>query len=305
MKKDYDKTLTRLITTLTKISNNERPDTKELAIEFNVSVRTIQKDIKDRLRDFPIEKDENGKFKFEDGFSLDKTFLEHKEAMFVALAVSQFENVRDINRIKDNVISKITTPGFYNPYFIKHNALENLETNSPLTKILENSIKHRNVLLLDLRHKKVEVEPYKIANFDGFWYLFGKELEDNKVKTYMLKNIYKATVLDKHFQTSTEQIEQVLNHVHSAWFDDGEAYTVKIQVEPEVAHYFKNKEFLQSQEITKEYSDGSLEILFEITHFEDIDNIIKAWLPHVKVLEPLEYKEAIRKELEDYLKNYD
>jgi len=36
MKKDYDKTLTRLVGILTKLSNNESPTSKELADEYNL-----------------------------------------------------------------------------------------------------------------------------------------------------------------------------------------------------------------------------------------------------------------------------
>ena len=41
--KSYDKTLTRLILILTKLSNNERPTTKELSEEFGIGIRTIQR----------------------------------------------------------------------------------------------------------------------------------------------------------------------------------------------------------------------------------------------------------------------
>ena len=49
MKHDYDRTVTRLITILSKFSHNEIVNPKDLAEEFNVSVRTIQKDLKEKL----------------------------------------------------------------------------------------------------------------------------------------------------------------------------------------------------------------------------------------------------------------
>ncbi len=60
--KSYDKTLPRLILILTKLSNDERPTIKELANEFGVGVRTIQRDIYERLAYFPIEKDSEDKY---------------------------------------------------------------------------------------------------------------------------------------------------------------------------------------------------------------------------------------------------
>lgn len=67
---DYDKALKRLINILTKLKNDERPSIQELAEEFNVSVRTIQYDVYDRLQEYNIEKDEFGRLKFEEGYEL-------------------------------------------------------------------------------------------------------------------------------------------------------------------------------------------------------------------------------------------
>ena len=48
-KKDYDKILYRLTSILTQLSNYERPSIEELSVEYNVSRRTIQRDIYERL----------------------------------------------------------------------------------------------------------------------------------------------------------------------------------------------------------------------------------------------------------------
>ena len=86
MAKDYDSILQRLITIITKLANNERYTTNEFALEFGVSKRTIQKDIYERLlQSFPITKDSLGRFKFEDGFSLDKSMLDNQEMILLSL----------------------------------------------------------------------------------------------------------------------------------------------------------------------------------------------------------------------------
>ena len=300
---DYDKALYRLTNILSKLSNNERLNSKEFAKEFNVSERTIQKDIYQRLIDFPIQKDENGKFKFIGNYTLNKSLLDHKEIMLVSLAISQFEEITDLDKIKNSVFKKISSPGFFNPYYIKHEDLEDIKTDSSFINRIEDAIEYRNIINIKLEHKDLKIEPYKIANFDGLWYLFAKDLDDGKTKTFMLKNILKVKITDKKYKTSYESINKVLENVHSAWFDDGEAHTVVVKVKKEIAHYFKNKDYLQSQEIIKEEDDGSIEVSFEITHYEDIDNIIKSWIPHIEIISPIEYKENIKKELTKYVQN--
>ena len=71
--RNYDPILIRLMIILNKLSKDERPNTQELALEFNVTPRTIQNDIYKRLSHlFPIEKDINGRFIFQDDFDLCK-----------------------------------------------------------------------------------------------------------------------------------------------------------------------------------------------------------------------------------------
>jgi len=56
-----------------------------------------------------------------------------------------------------------------------------------------------------------------------------------------------------------------------------------------------------TQNILEEKSCGSLIVEFKVTHYEDIDNIIKAWLPDIRILEPISYKEKFEQELKSYL----
>ena len=67
-------------------------------------------------------------------------------------------------------------------------------------------------------------------------------------------------------------------------------FDIVIKVYASIAPYFKAKNFLQSQVIEEELKDGSLIVSFEVSHYEDADNIIKSWLPDIEVLEPLEYR---------------
>ncbi len=297
MKKNYDKILTRLIGILSKLSNDERYDTKEFAREYNVTVRTIQKDINERLLNFPIEKDSNGKFKFIDGFTLNKSMLNTDEMMLVSLALAQFYNVSDFDKLTDSALKKLLNPSTFNPFFIKQDDLEDIEINSNWINTLEEAIRYQNNIMIDT----IEVEPYKITNFDGLWYLFAKDLRDEKIKTFMLKKIKKIELLNKKYILSAKQIDSILQNVNSAWFEDGQSFSVKIKVASDIAIFFKEKQFLQSQVITDELKDGSLVVSFEVTHDEDIDNMIKSWLPHIEVLEPKKFRKKIIDELKEYI----
>jgi len=82
--KNYDPILIRLTSILGKLNNDERPVIPELAKEFNVSIKTIQNDIYKRLVNIAlIKKDKQGRLKFEDGFSLDKTFFSVEQSRVI------------------------------------------------------------------------------------------------------------------------------------------------------------------------------------------------------------------------------
>ena len=52
------------------------------------------------------------------------------------------------------------------------------------------------------------------------------------------------------------------------------------------AKYFKLKKFLPSQEIVKEYQNGSIQINYKVTSQNEVASLIKQWIPYVKVLKP-------------------
>lgn len=298
----YDKSLRRYMSILTKLSNDERPDTKELAEEYSVTIRTIQNDIK-RLRTlyYPITKDIDGKFMFEYGYSLKRTALNSDELIFLTLALNQFNDVSDIDKIKDSIYKKIVNQNVNSPYFIKYEHLEDLDVDSPVISSLERYIKDKEIVRIDFTDKSLELEVYKIAAFYGFWYLFAKELNDGKIKTFKLSKIKRIVPLGEYHRTSQANIEEILQGTNSAFYDDGNCYEVIVKVDKEVAEFFRAREFLQSQTIRKTLDDGSLEVSFEVSHDEDVDNIIKAWLPHVEILEPIRFREKLTNELENYL----
>ncbi len=302
MAKDYDKILTRLIGILSKLSNDERYNTKELAIEYGVSVRSIQKDIKERLINFPIVKDNDGKFIFEYGFTLNKSLLTSDEMMLVSLALSQFEEVSDFNKLTSSALKKLLNPTNFNPYYVKQDDLENIDIDSQMIGELEEAIKLQNHILIQGVRGDIEVEPYKIVAYDGIWYLVAKDEVDQKTKTFMIHRIQKIKTLQNKHKVSQKQVEELLDKTHSAWFEEGNCYEVTIKVFQNIAHLFLQRDFLQSQEILEELEDGSLIVSFDISHDEDIDNIIKAWLPDIEVIAPIRYRDKLKKELEDYLK---
>ena len=75
---------------------------------------------------------------------------------------------------------------------------------------------------------------------------------------------------------------------------------VVLEVDKSKAYYFENKKYLKSQE-EKKQDDGSLLLTFKVTQEMEIEELVKRWIPFVKVIEPKSLKEKIDSDLKKYL----
>jgi len=294
-------TMDNYLKILHKLNSNEQPTVREMAEEFGKTERSVQLYIRKLIDSgFPIY-DENHKYYFSYGFSLDKTILDPDEMILLQLSLSQFSDVSDFDKLTKKIFNKLSRANVFNPYYVKYDDIEDISKDSPLIKELENAIKNNYHIKTKCYNKPKILEPYKIVSYDGIWYLVAKDEDDQKVKTFMISRIKEIDTIEDNYSVSHDRIKELIKNTHSAWFEDGTNFTIIVKVYPQIAHYFKAKNFLQSQTIEEELKDGSLIISFEVSHYEDADNIIKSWLPDIEVLEPLEYKEKIKQELTEYL----
>jgi predicted DNA-binding transcriptional regulator YafY len=299
--KDYDKILTRLVLILSKLSANERPTTADLAKEFNVTIRTIQQDVYNRLISFPIIKDQNGRLCFIDGYSLDRSMFDTEEMILLSLGISQFEKIDGLSGVYEKVYKKILHSRFMNPYYIKQEDIEEIDFDSEVNNSLEEAIAGGYLVEVKIGNVLYELEPYKISNFDGIWYLFARSLVDGFINTFLLSNIESVALLTKRFDYDHATIVNQIEKLNTAWFSHGDSKRVKVLANKKIAHYFQKREFFEGQEVIEAKENGDLVLSFEVTSYDEFDNIVKSWLPDIKVLEPKEYRERLVNELATYL----
>ena len=302
-KHDYDKILTRLTTILSRLNSGEALSVTKLAVEFHVSERTIQRDFNKHLKDtFPIYQ-EKKKWKMQDGFKLEKsTTIEDTVVLDIMEKLIEGAGQK-FSQKAEKLLSKIKneTP---NPFYAKLD-MEDIGDKLQEVQQLENAIKDKKEITcfysFEDGTKNLELKPLKIANYEGFWYLIAFDSRNDILKKYYLKNIKLITMIDKIFHTSTE-LNELLENSISVWFNkDVEPYRVYLQVSEVVAKYFKRKPISKTQVIESLYSDGSIDISVEITNDMEIIPIMKYWIPHIMVLEPIRIKEAIETDLKIYI----
>ena len=85
----------------------------------------------------------------------------------------------------------------------------------------------------------------------------------------------------------------------------GETRVVRLLVEPDVAHLFREKDYDESQVTEEERADGRLVVSFEVAGLEDMASWVRSWGPSVTVLDPPELAERIAEEARRVAVRYD
>jgi len=301
MAEDHDIYFARLMLMMETLISDKAVSVHEFTEMFNIDKRTVYRDIK-RLSFFPLEL-RRGIVHLEEGYDLVRPDLSTKELLITELALSALHNIDEsTNRSLHSIRAKLTNPLYFNPYNIKPESFQEINMDSDTLNKIEDAITKRNLSKVSSNEITSIVQPYKIVAFDGIWYLLAKDMADKKIKTYLVSHIQEFRASTKVFSTNYIDINTILENVHTAWFEDGNSFNVKVKIKKEIAYYFKLKKHLSSQEIVKENSDGSIIVTFNVSSDEDVDNLIKSWLPHIEVISPTRFKKRLISELEEYLK---
>ena len=300
-KHDYDKALTRLRVILQRLNDGESLGVKELAEDFNVSTRTIQRDFNEKLvGSYPIYQ-ENKKWKMQDGFKIEK-IRDIEDQIVLDIIEKITDGIGGKFAAKAHkLLSKIKNDEF-NPIYAKLN-IEDISDKIADINILETAIKEKKEITCryNLTYGKsynTTLQPLKIVNYEGFWYLVA--LNDNEIKKYYLKELSNIQITNVEFTVDTK-IDELLNNSISIWFNQyTEPFEVKLFANKNAAKYLKRRP-LPTQSIESLNEDGTMQVVIKITHEMEILPIIKYWIPHLHIMEPLWIKDKVKNDIDKYL----
>ena len=221
--------------------------TIQLSKKFNVSERAIQFDLK-----YLREEWKGGKLTSTKGLhsikindvTLNKE-LELKKKTFIKLALEAMEDLSDLSRQHEHIEKELNLENLNTPYYIKAKEYEYLDTNDLDIKDLQAAIIQDYIIDFLYQGTYYHVEPYRLVNFDGVWYLYGKDIqekEDNDHKTWLLQDIDKVEVYyGQTHEKSDEQIEGELDNADDASFIPDHQFDVVVKVSSKIAHIIKTK----------------------------------------------------------------
>jgi len=313
----------RLLSILELLSKKSTPCIKEMALHFDVTVKSIQNDFKilnEYFGEQLIKKGDCYTLLNQESFS--QIFKSNPQTIkrFLHL-VSMVDNsfYREFIEKYQKMLQELnlcTSP----VYQIENSPYENLkEENKKILEELEFFITHRHYINLTYTRPNIETHhfshsiPLKILYLHENWYLAvltTNNVDNNsifkKLRINFITKVQSTTLEPKHFHSDhTEKLkaEKFLKNIQSPYSDmEKPTYKVKLKASVEIARYFKAKNYLKSQKIVEELADGTLYITYKVNHELEIIPLVQRWIPYLQVIEPLELKEKIAQNVQQFMK---
>ncbi|MDR1942159.1 MAG: WYL domain-containing protein [Endomicrobium sp.] len=274
-----------------------------VALQLNVAVRTIQRDIiMLEKAGFLIAQLEKGVYAFMEGFSLQKMQLNQKEAAMLAL----FSDVA--NALGDNftgayesLLKRILQIPADNPFYVKIHKGNRYVANE-ITKAIEKAVNEREKIYITYEGGKANsapVCPLKIVWFDGYWYLLALGHRGTLLKL-RLEKIKHAQSSGKYFKRPAN-FERSLDDGTSIWFERKRDKKIVLNISQYASKYFKDKKHFPKQKAVKSLKNGSSIIECFANKYEEIIPTILSWIPHITVNTPKELSNIIEEKIKIYL----
>lgn len=275
----------RLMDIIKRLYAGEKLKISALAKDYNVSTKTIQRDLKERLKSSSLIKEGHQFFLKTQGeqedFIID--FLcNFSKSMGEEFFLKVCQIFSKYQAIKDDTS------------FLYLQA-KSLTQKLDIILTLQNAMKKSAQISLSLKGEQISnLQPYKIASINAQWYLFAKREEE--MLFLCLEEIEKVKLSRKKFVFSKDSLRRF-----EAEFFKEPRTLISLLIYPEIAPLFKQKHFASHQKMIED-KDGNLIIEFLSNNLLGIEQEILKNLPYIAVLEPQELRERVEEKVLTYAK---
>ena len=292
----HDTLVYRLSEVLTKLNQGESLDPQALADEFGVNLRTIQRDLNVRFAGLPLVK-VNGRYTM-DGACLGKFTVRDIERFAVFLGINGL-----FPEMSGQFLKEVLASNAQDAWVVRGHHYEDLRDHRSLFAELEQAI--INSHKVQFRYSKASgetrirdsVEPYKLINQKGIWYLAA--WDEGKLKSFAVSRMAALMVEETTF-VPRAQVEEDLAKSDGIWLGV-DRWRVLIQVDSQVATFFRRRNLLPNQVIEKESAGGDILVSTTVAQAQEVLPIIRYWIPHVRILEPISMQQQLEESLVSYL----
>ena len=284
----------RLAELLRRLNEGQKLDPQALTQEFGVNLRTIQRDLNERLAFLELDKSDG---LYQVGGQRLGLLTPGDVERFARVAGLQGLHPRlGTELLRDLLDSRLQS------LQIRGHQYEDLSGREDDFRQLKQAIERRH--RVGFRYRKPEgekiveaIEPYKLVNQNGIWYLAA--CDAGALKSYSFTKI-SALLVDRDSQFEPDPaVVRTLEQEDSIWLNLRKTEVV-LKINCEAADYFRRRKLIDGQKIEKELADGGLLVSCLIAHPNQILPTVRYWLPHVRIISP----EGLQAELEQQLQAY-
>jgi len=308
--------LERLLSIVMYLLNRKKATAKELARHFEVSIRTIQRDIDAlSIAGFPVFawQGRQGGYELLDTFKMDRNFLTGQELETLRTVLSGIESTYSDDRIQ-RLISKFEHMDNNKPEKwdgiqsgIIHIDLSGWGGHVSLNKKIQSlrqAIESKRRIQFSYANMKGElslrsVEPVRLILKSNNWYLQGYCLSRDDYRVFKLGRIADLNLIDSYFDENHQIENPKMNDDYN--LDERPQTKLKLKFHQNVLG--RISDFFGLELLSK---DGDEHYIVEVTYPEDewVYSMILSFGSEIEVLEPNHIREIIQKRVYDIQKKY-
>jgi predicted DNA-binding transcriptional regulator YafY len=313
---DNKSQMTRLLFIKQEIKGGKYPNCKKLAEAYEVSTKTILRDIEylKYQRDAPIEYDplKKGYYFTEPEWDLPALSLSEGDAFAICIAEKALEQYKDtplhpkLKSVFDRIAKSLPEgsislhPAWVNERisFMPHPPRHvDPKIWTTLAKaVASNStvaITHKTPLKPQATRR---VDPYHLVNYHGEWYLIGLCHKENQIRNFAVSRISVAEPLRAKFVMPDEACRAAMFKNQFGIMHGDKTYAVSVQFSQKAAPYAMERTWHAHQTVVPQKNGGVI-ISFEANHLAEVRSWVLSWGSAAKAISPPELVDSIKTEL--------
>lgn len=296
----------RLIGIIVMLLQKEKVTAPFLAEKFEVSRRTINRDIEDICKaGIPVVTMQgmNGGISISEGYKLDKAIFSDSELRAVLTGLLSLDSVSEDMRYK-KIIDKFRNEKkgvFAESHIMIDLSSHYKSTLAPKIKEIQSAIEQLSEIEFTYYNysgeKIVTIDPYLIVFQWSNWYVFGLNHDSDEFRLYKLNRLWNLKCLDKKYlakEIPTEKLE-----FNNYFTDEIEAVVI---FEESVKYKLIEEYGIES---FTEVENNRLRFEFSFTNKEYLIEWILSFGNRAQLLEPFEIREEIKTRVQNMFKIYD
>ncbi|MDM5103787.1 helix-turn-helix transcriptional regulator [Aeromonas salmonicida] len=288
---EHDTLAQRLGVILTKLNHGQRLVISELAHEFNVSPRTIQRDLNVRLAYLPLEREGQT-------YWLDPSYFGRASTPAILRLCEQVGAKALFPDDHDALLKQWLNPNGSPVFVLSGFQLDEDDSHhqwlKPLAKAISQQLKARLTWVGEQTEQ--EVVPYRLVNKRGRWYLAGVSTEAPFIEPLSRISLIRLTEAAATIAEPQQQILQRLIEQEAI-----PSHEVVIKAASPIAHEFKLRNILPEQALIRELEDGSILLASRVFDGAQLLPVIKTYLPHLEVISPVGIQALVKRDLKTLL----